>query len=230
MRQAEEASAPEFGAFTTDQVLRLTGVSRRRLAYWLDQGIVGADVDEARGRGHVRLFSFRNLIEIRVAVWLRDKLSLQLIRKVVRRLREDRQLEHPLAQVTIGIVEDERQGRSPPKQRVVIAGPDGEWADWKTDQLVLSITLPIERFASELRVAAERDLSARRRPGQIERRRGVLGHTDVLAGTRVPTKAIWSLHVAGYDTERILRNYPGLTAADVAAAVSEERRRRAGTA
>lgn len=226
MRQAEEASAAEFGAFTTDQVLRLTGVSRRRLAYWLDQGIVGADVDEARGRGHVRLFSFRNLIEIRVAVWLRDKLSLQLIRKVVRRLREDEQLEHPL----IGIVEDERQGRSPPKQRVVIAGPDGEWADRKTDQLVLSITLPIERFASELRVAAERDLSARRRPGQIERRRGVLGHTDVLAGTRVPTKAIWSLHVAGYDTERILRNYPGLTAADVAAAVSEETRRRARTA
>ena len=35
--------------FTSEQVMRLTGVSRRRLTYWLDHGIVSAEVDEARG-------------------------------------------------------------------------------------------------------------------------------------------------------------------------------------
>ena len=38
-------------AFTSEQVMRVTGISKRKLNYWLDNGIISADIDEARGRG-----------------------------------------------------------------------------------------------------------------------------------------------------------------------------------
>src|SRR3989442_13496227 len=104
--------------------MRVTGISRRRLAYWLDHGILAADVDEARGRGRVRLWSFRNLLEVRVALWLRDKVSLQLIRAMVGKLRALEGLDHPLTDVSFAVVESTRKAR---RQDVVIQQPDGSW-------------------------------------------------------------------------------------------------------
>jgi uncharacterized protein (DUF433 family) len=213
--------------FTTEQVIRLTGISRRRLAYWLDRDIVAADVDEARGRGHVRLWSFRNLVEVRVALWLRDKVSLQLIRAMVGKLRGLEGLDHPLADVSLAVVETTRKAR---RQDVVIQQADGSWETWAEGQKVMEVTVPLRRFADELRQAADVDRRSRRQVGAVERRRGALGSTPVLAGTRVPISAIRSLHQAGWSTERILASYPGLEAADVAAALGshEKRSRRVG--
>ncbi|MBV8161053.1 MAG: DUF433 domain-containing protein [Acidimicrobiia bacterium] len=211
----------EFAAFTAEQVMRLTGISRRKLTYWLESGILVADVDAARGRGHVRLFSFRNLVEVRVAIWLRDKISLQLMRKIVARLRCGGGPERPLVELRFAVIED-RSGRRPPRHEVVVQGPDGTWEQARSGQKVMEITVPLQQFAEELVAAAERDRRRRRRAGKVERRRGVLGSTPVLAGTRVPTRAIRSLHEAGYSVERIVRNYPGLTRADVRAALQED--------
>jgi uncharacterized protein (DUF433 family) len=200
--------------FTTDQVIRLTGISRRRLAYWLDHDILVADIDEARGRGHVRLWSFRNLLEVRVALWLRDKVSLQLIRAIVGKLRSHEEMEHPLGDVSFGVVETTLKAR---RQDVVIQRRDGSWEPWAEGQKVMEVVVPLRRFADELREAADADRRARRRVGVVERRRGALGSAPVLAGTRIPVATIRSLHEAGWSTERIVDNYPGLDAADVAA-------------
>jgi uncharacterized protein (DUF433 family) len=54
----------------------------------------------------------------------------------------------------------------------------------------------------------------------------VLNNTPVVAGTRVPTEAIWNFHEAGYDTDAIIREYPQITAADVRAAIMYEESRR----
>src|ERR1017187_4694858 len=94
-------------AFTSEQVMRITGVSRRRLTYWLERGVVTAEVDAARGRGHVRLWSFGNLLEVRVALWLREKVSLQLLTKVVRKLCREG-LTKPLADLRVAVVEGKR--------------------------------------------------------------------------------------------------------------------------
>lgn len=214
--------------FTTDQAMRLTGISRRRLGYWLDQGILAADVDEARGRGRVRLWSFANLVEVRVALWLRDKVSLQLIRKIVGKLRVLEGVDRPLSDFSFAVVETGRRTR---RQDVMIQRADGSWETWAEGQKVMEVTVPLRRFADELRKAAEADRVARRRVGQVERRRGALGSAPVLAGTRVPTTAISSLHEAGWPVERILENYPGLKPADVKAALRAEEkqpRRRVG--
>lgn len=211
------------GVFSSQQVIRLAGITKRRLDYWIDKGIVTADIDRAEGRGRVRLFSFANLVEVRVAAWLRDKVSLQLIGKIVQRLRsEDARL--PLAELTFGVVEDTVRGR--PRHQVVVLGEDGVWEEWRTGQKIMEITVPLKTFAEKLRQSAEADRRRSRRVGKTEKRRGVLGSAEVVAGTRVPTSAIWSLHEAGYSLQRILDSYPGLEPADVKAAIRAEEHRR----
>ncbi|HEY7295362.1 MAG TPA: DUF433 domain-containing protein [Dehalococcoidia bacterium] len=49
----------------------------------------------------------------------------------------------------------------------------------------------------------------------------------VLAGTRIPTAAVWNLANAGYNTDAILREYPRLRAEDVEAALAYEAKRHA---
>lgn len=202
-------------AWTTEQVLRITGVSRRRLGYWLDKGIVGADVDEARGRGRVRLWSFGNLVEVRAALWLRDRVSLQLIGRIVEHLRT-RGVGQPLSEVRFAVVDT---GRARWPTDVVVQREDGSWENPIEGQVVMEVVLPLERFADELREASDRDRDRRRRLGRVEQRRGRLGSAPVLAGTRVPVEAVKRLHDAGWTTARILDNYPGLTDRDVRAAL-----------
>ncbi len=202
-------------AWTTEQVLRITGVTKRRLGYWLDRGIVTAEIDEARGRGHVRLWSFSNLVEVKVALWLRDRVSLQLIGKIVERLRTAG-LDRPLAEIRFAVVDTGKVGRP---NDVVVQQSDGTWETPIDRQIVMEVVLPLRRFEEELREASERDRLRRRQPGKVERRRGKLGSAEVLAGTRIPVEAIRRLSEAGWTTDRIIENYPGITTRDIDAAV-----------
>ena len=51
------------------EVLSLTGASRSQLIHWTDVELIAA-YSETTGTGHHRRFSFRNLVEVRVAVLL----------------------------------------------------------------------------------------------------------------------------------------------------------------
>jgi uncharacterized protein (DUF433 family) len=62
--------------------------------------------------------------------------------------------------------------------------------------------------------------------GRIQRNRYVVHNKPVLAGTRIPTEAIWNFHQAGYDMRGIIREYPRLTPKDVTSALAYERGRR----
>ena len=67
--------------------------------------------------------------------------------------------------------------------------------------------------------------------GRIVRDRQVLHNVPVLAGTRIPTSAVWNFHEDGYDTDAIIHAYPRLTPDDIQAAVVYEmalRQKRAG--
>jgi uncharacterized protein (DUF433 family) len=208
-------SMEDQAAFTSEQVIRITGISRRRLDYWLEHGIVTADVQTLRGNRRLRLWSFRNLIEVRVALWLREKVSLQLMGKVVQKLRKDGFLT-PLADVRVAVTES-----SGGATRVFIQRDDGNWEVGHSGQVVLQLALPLTRFRDEMTRAVQRDKRQRRRPGQIVRRRGRLGSAPVFAGTRVPVAAVGRMLKAGWDAQRILREFPGLTEADVEAAATK---------
>jgi DNA-binding transcriptional MerR regulator len=71
--------------FSTQDVIRLTGITARQLQWWDERGIVVP----AR-EGHRRTYSFEDLTEVAVICELRHKgFSLQRMRKVVRFLQKE---------------------------------------------------------------------------------------------------------------------------------------------
>ncbi len=71
--------------FTSQDVIRLTGITARQLQWWDERGIVVP----AR-QGHRRIYSFEDLTEVAVICELRSKgFSLQRMRKVVRFLQKE---------------------------------------------------------------------------------------------------------------------------------------------
>jgi DNA-binding transcriptional MerR regulator len=73
------------GSFTSQDVIRLTGITGRQLQWWDERGIVVP----AR-QGHRRVYSFEDLTEVAVICELRRKgFSLQRVRKVVRFLQKE---------------------------------------------------------------------------------------------------------------------------------------------
>src|SRR5512142_643137 len=78
-------SATGFGA---SAVLALTGVSYRQLDYWARTGLVGSSIRQAAGRGSRRVYSFADLVALRVVGELRrEGVSIQTIRRTVEWLR-----------------------------------------------------------------------------------------------------------------------------------------------
>ena len=72
-------------SFTSQDVIRLTGITARQLQWWDERGIVVP----AR-QGHRRVYSFEDLTEVAVICELRRKaFSLQRVRKVVRFLQKE---------------------------------------------------------------------------------------------------------------------------------------------
>ena len=87
--------------------------------------------------------------------------------------------------------------------------------------------IPINLQEIQLATEAEADRLRERDPddvGNIERHRHVAHNAWVIAGTRIPTSAIWTFHRAGYDTDEIIREYPLLRRRDVEAAIAHERK------
>ena len=88
--------------------------------------------------------------------------------------------------------------------------------------------VPIEVATAEREMRTRALKSRERRPeeiGRITRSRTVESNAWVLAGTRVPTEAVWNFHRAGYKTASILSAYPSLSALDVQRAIEFEQGR-----
>ncbi len=75
--------------FRVPDVCRIVGISYRQLDYWARTGLVTPSVRDARGSGTQRLYSFRDLVALRVIKQLLDTgVSLQRVRKAVDHLKE----------------------------------------------------------------------------------------------------------------------------------------------
>ncbi|MHB8460148.1 MAG: DUF433 domain-containing protein [Candidatus Limnocylindrales bacterium] len=190
-------------AFTTDEARRLTGLSARRLRYWDETDFIRPPVAARQGRGLPRLYSFRDLIQLRVAVQLRDRLSLQALR----RLKVALDTDALFATVRFALLPDDQ---------VVYLGPEGHnESARKPGQLVLEFDVPLR----EIRSSLERDVDrfrARKGAAHVEKRRGVLGNQPVFSGTRIRPESLSRALAAGWSDARILEEYPDLRPADIA--------------
>ena len=89
--------------FTSHQACRLTGCTPRQLRYWDQIGLVRPSIQRTGGRpGVPRLFSFRDLIALRVITSLLDGgMSLQRVRRAYDYLRRRAGLEEHLSEVKL---------------------------------------------------------------------------------------------------------------------------------
>ncbi len=81
-------SATGREGFTAGRAAKLSAVPYRTLDYWARSRFLVPSLARAGGKGTVRLYSFQDLVALRVARELRGAgISLQSLRKVVRHLR-----------------------------------------------------------------------------------------------------------------------------------------------
>jgi len=74
--------------FNSKMVSRIVGVSLRQIQYWDERGFIRPSVKLAEGRGTKRLYSFSDLVQLKVIKDLTDYgLSLQKIRRCLSYLR-----------------------------------------------------------------------------------------------------------------------------------------------
>lgn len=87
--------------FNTKTVSKIAGLSNRQIDYWDRTHFIKPSVSEALGYGTVRLYSFNDLIQLRVAKTLMDKgITLQKIRKAINYLKKNMpEVEKPLAEM-----------------------------------------------------------------------------------------------------------------------------------
>jgi DNA-binding transcriptional MerR regulator len=130
--------------FRGPQVCKIVGITYRQLDYWARTELVRPSVMDANGSGTQRLYSYRDLVELKVIKQMLDAgISLQSARKAVESLRR---FDEELASVRIVI-----QGPN-----VVLAQSDEQVMDLlRGGQGVLSVVLDIEPLQQTITQAVQ---------------------------------------------------------------------------
>lgn len=205
-------------AFSADHVCRLTGLSLSQLRYWDRTGFFCPQyASDNRRDAFSRVYSFRDLVGLETLATLRKrhKVPLQELRKVNSWLRQQYETATPWASLTFAV-----EGR-----KVFVGVEDNRlFVQAVSGQEVVLVRLKevvrnLERRIGQLRRRSPREI------GTIERHRFVARNAHVLAGTRIPTVAVWQLHEAGYRPKAIIGEFPTLKLRDVNAAIAFERQR-----
>jgi DNA-binding transcriptional MerR regulator len=88
--------------FTPRQVTRLTGVPYSTLNLWAKNGLVRPSIAAGTGSGSERIYSFSDLIALKVALELRKSgVTTQSLRRVIEFLRQNEGMEAPLAEARL---------------------------------------------------------------------------------------------------------------------------------
>jgi len=204
-------------AFSADQVFHLTGLSLRQLGYWDQTGFYAPRyADDERGRPYSRIYSFQDVVRLRTLAVLRNKhhIPLQELRRVSDWLKE--RYQSPWVSLKFFIAGKKILFDEPESGTRITLNPPGQTV----------FAFAIREIIQEIRTATDRLRNRSAEDlGRVVRHRYLVHNAPVLAGTRIPTTAVWTFHQAGYTPEQILREYPRLTPQDVAAAIAYEQPR-----
>ncbi|MHB8439053.1 MAG: MerR family transcriptional regulator [Acidimicrobiales bacterium] len=138
----DRSAANDVGGFRGPQVCKLIGITYRQLDYWARTGLMRPSIADARGSGTQRLYSYTDVLELKVIKQLLDAgTSLQRARRAVECLREG--LGGELSSANLVLV----------GSNSVLARSDGEVVDLlKGGQGVMNI-VPLSGVVEELDAA-----------------------------------------------------------------------------
>jgi uncharacterized protein (DUF433 family) len=196
-----------MSAFSAEHVSRITGLTGRQLHFWDATGFFKPTyTDLGGGKRPLRVYSFTDVVALRVLHVLRSdyKISLQNLRHVAEELMA--YSNKPWSTLKLGVCKGE----------VVVIDPAiGRGLGARTGQYVF-VPL-INQIQHVKRAAARLDERDGRHLGKYEQRRNIAHNARVIAGTRIPVKAIERFLEAGYSKAGILAEYPSLRMEDVEA-------------
>lgn len=203
-----------FAAFSSEQAARLAGLSKRRVEYWDSEGVFHPSLRHADGVPFNRIYSFQDLVALRTLAMLRERVSLQRLRKVGDWLKSN--YDQPWSALRFYLDGDRIVFVDPSTGHYVSTEPRGQ-AEFRYE---------LEDVAHDVTVRFH-EMQKRRTEdvGQITRNRNIMRNAPVIAGTRIPSEIIWQFHEAEYTPEEILREYPQLSIDDVNAAITFEQSR-----
>ena len=93
----------EEQGYRVPEVCRIVGISYRQLDYWARTGLVRPTIRDAGGSGTQRMYSFQDLLQLKVVKNLLDAgIALQQIRKAIEYLRETKQSLHGVTLMSDG--------------------------------------------------------------------------------------------------------------------------------
>lgn len=196
-----------IAAFNLDQVSRLTGLSDSRLVSWDQDDFFRPSLAyENRRSPYSRIYSFEDVVGLRTLNILRDRVSMQHLKKAADQLKLHS--GRPWSELALYILNGEVHFKRPDTGQIegAVSGQYGT-------------TIPLETVAEEMREKAN-ELRRRdpKKVGTIERHRFVMGNAPVFGGTRISVAGVKSLLAAGYSAKRIMQEYPDLKRTDIEAA------------
>lgn len=204
-------------ALDSERVSRLTGIPRSTLTHWENRGVfVPSYIDPTPRTPFRRIYSFRDIVSLRTLALIRREAKVPFHEVLAASQYLSQHYDSPWSELRFGLLDG----------KLVFWDPDQKKWSHSSGQTVLEFDVSgiPEEIRRGLPDALERDASTH---GVVTRSRNVQHNRPILAGTRIPTSSIWSLHSAGYSRSQILTEYPQLTEEDIDAAIRFEQDLRA---
>jgi uncharacterized protein (DUF433 family) len=205
-------------AYSDRSAAEATGIPVERIRFWETTDALRPSIATGWRRSPWwRMYDFRDIVGLRVLHELRERhgVPLRELRRVGRYLAAHR--DTPWSALGIAVSDRHVWFRDAAMGRFEPGPAAGKHA----------VTLDLTGLAHDVEVEAAKLLV--RRPdeiGRIVQTRTILGGASRLAGTRIPTSAVWNFHEDGSDAEEIMAAYPSLVREDIEAALDYERKRR----
>jgi uncharacterized protein (DUF433 family) len=201
---------------TSKQIVKLANINLARLRYWERTGALLTEL--APDGGTPPYYTFRDAVSVRVLALLRNRgVPLDDLRRTGAWLASKR--NSPWSTIRFYVDGKSVYFKDPDTDELSAIRPRGQSPHTKVVRL--------KEIAHSVRAdTAELGRRTATQVGKVEKQRGVMHGKSVIAGTRIPTAAVWDFHKAGYTEEAILREYPQLRLRDVRAAIRHEKRAR----
>lgn len=198
-----------IGAFGEEDAIKLSGVTLSQLRLWDRNGILNASyAKENRRQPYSRVYSFRDLVSLRVLNRLRNEyhVSGQHLKEVsdtLAHMGDDRWISTTLFVLNRKVVFDDPLTDL---RREIVGG-----------QRVFDI--PLKAAVSDTHKAI-RKLNERTSDelGKVTKKRFLMNNQTVFDGTRIPVSTVIHYLERGYSDKRILSDYPDLAPSDIDAA------------
>ena len=199
-----------IGAFSEEQISKLTGLSRAQLRGWNRRGFIRPEfkVGDNPRLPFTFIYSFKDLLKLRVLNQLRNIFSvpmheLERVERALAHLGDDKWTSQKLwvsnRRVVFEEPESRRKREIASKQFVAEIALEVVTSDARADIIKLN-----RRNGGEV--------------GVIVRKRHVHSSEPVFSGTRIPVSAIAEYITLGFEEGQILDRFPDLQAGDLEAA------------